>query len=88
MLSVDATPLLFLFYLALSQLGFFALAALRKAGLPTPRAEYIFLSAVFVCFLVAALVFSANLKGMLIFVSLPAMLGVPALTALVKQHFS
>ncbi len=88
LLSTGATPLLFLLYLALSQMGFFALSALRKAGLPSPRSEYVFLAAVFTCFLTAALVFSANLKGMLTFAALPAMLGVPALTALVKRHFS
>ena len=86
--STSASPLLFLFYVALSQAGFFALAAFRKAGLPSPRAGHLFLAAAFVCFLAAALAFGSNVRGIITFAPLPIMLCVPAALSLVAPHLS
>jgi len=77
-----------LFLLAVSQAGFFAMQAVRKSGVPSPRAEHLFIAVVFVCFLASAFVIGASVKTMLSFASVPIVLCAPAIGATVKAYFS
>ena len=82
------SPITALFLLALSQAGFFALQALHKSGLPSPRAEYMFVAVLFVCFLAAALATGPSLRTILSFAPLPFSLAAPAAASFSKSYFS
>ena len=86
--GLGLSPITALFLLALSQAGFFALQALRKSGLPTPRAECLFAAVLFVCFLAGALATGASLHAMLSFAPLPFSLFAPGVASLSKSYFS
>ena len=86
--GIGFSPVAALFLLALSQAGFFALQALHKSGLPSPRAEYLFAGVLFVCFLAGALATGASLRTMLSFAPLPFALFAPSVASLSKSYFS
>ena len=81
------SPLFAVALLALSQVGFFALSAFKKAGIAHPNAEYLFIGATLVCYIVAALslgAFSAILPNAFI----PLIFCAPAVAALVRGALS
>lgn len=77
-----------IFLLAVSQAGFFAMQAVRKSGVPSPRSEHLFIAIVFVCFLASAFVIGASVKTILSFASVPVVLCAPAIGATAKAYFS
>ncbi len=53
------SPFFALALIAGSQVGFFAIQALKKSGVSSPNAEFLFVGAVFACFFIAVISFSA-----------------------------
>jgi|GEM_PF-5614048 len=75
-----------LFLLALPMAGFFALAELKKGGVPSPRAEVLYAAAVLAGYFVALVFASALFKPAF----LPALLAlcVPSATSAVSHYIS
>jgi hypothetical protein len=67
----------------LSQVGFFALAALKKSGMNSPSAEYSFALAVFACYFIASFAFS-GLSLAVPYLFLPLIFSTPAVVGTVK----
>ena len=85
--GIGGYPVLFLLWLfALSQAGFFALAALKRSGIGSPRAEYIFTGAVFLAFFAGALSFSAISASLQLLV-VPIMLCAPSAGSAARSFF-
>lgn len=80
------SPLFLLWLFALSQAGFFALAALRKSGIGSPLAECVFAGVVFLGFFASALSFSA-LSASLQLLAVPIMLCAPAAGGAARSFF-
>ncbi|MCX6773204.1 MAG: hypothetical protein NTV88_05570 [Candidatus Micrarchaeota archaeon] len=69
--------------LALSMVGFFALASFKKAGIGATNAEYLFMGTVFGCYIVAAIALSA-FSAILPYAFIPLVFCAPAVGMLVR----
>jgi len=73
--------------LALSQVGFFALSAFKKAGVAHPNAEYLFIGTAAACYIVAAFALG-TFSAVLPFAFVALVLCAPAIGGLVKGVIS
>ena len=77
------SPLFALSLFALSQVGYFALAALKKSGQGSPNAEYLIVFSAVACFFAAAFSFSA-LQYAVPLLFFPLIFSTPALVGVAK----
>jgi hypothetical protein len=80
-------PLFAVALFALSQAGFFALGALRKGGLGSPDAEYLFIVVAIGAFLATSLSFLAISAAVQLFF-VPVALCIPAVASLARGFIS